>query len=90
MGCGFGRPWSVRDPFPFENSYGVLALNALACLWVARRVVVISCAATTRAESRTKADQIRVKARRGIINHYVEHCADALLDVLEARGHIPR
>jgi hypothetical protein len=53
-------------------------------------VVVISCAATTRAESRTKADQIRVKARRGIINHYVEHCADALLDVLEARGHIPR
>jgi hypothetical protein len=30
------------------------------------------------------------KLRRDLINHYVEHCADALLDVLEARGLIPQ
>jgi len=30
------------------------------------------------------------KARRDIINYYVEHCADALLDVLERRGLIPQ
>jgi hypothetical protein len=28
------------------------------------------------------------KLRRDLINHYVEHCIDALLDELEARGHI--
>ncbi len=31
-------------------------------------------------------DTWRKKQRGELINRYVEHCADALLDVLEARG----
>jgi hypothetical protein len=29
------------------------------------------------------------KLRRDLINYYADHCADALLDVLERRGLIP-
>jgi len=34
--------------------------------------------------------QSRSKTRRDLINYYVAHCADALLDVLEMRGLIPQ